>query len=116
MIDLVEKLSYIAGIFDIRGFVRYDYGKNYQYAVSFNFTESEKAIWEEIGKDLKEFCHFKIYKAKRKKGKQREYQLYISGKKNVYNFLMKILPYSKRKKEIHLYLWLLRTKGRKLNQ
>jgi hypothetical protein len=106
-------LSYLAGVFDTRGFIQYTYGTSYKYAVFFNFTENEKEVWYKIKTLIDNYTIAKIYKAKRKKG-QKEYMLYISGKKNVMNFLIKILPYSNRKDEISMYVKFLKERGRKI--
>jgi len=107
-------LKYLAGIFDTRGFLRFDYGRSYSYQITFNFTEREKNLWIEIKKEMESICVPKIYKLKRKKGRLQEYQLCISGKKNTYNFLIKILPFSKRKEEILTMLKVLTERGRGL--
>jgi len=106
-------LEYIAGIFDVRGFLKYDYGNTYSYQVFFNFTEREKDLWLKIKEEMESICVPKIYKMKRKKGRQQEYQLCISGKRNAYNFLVNILPFSKRKEEIALMIKVLTERGRK---
>jgi hypothetical protein len=106
-------LSYLAGVFDTRGFIQYTYGTSYKYAVFFNFTENEKEVWYKIKMLIDNYTIAKIYKMRRKK-RQKEYMLYIGGKKNVVNFLVKILPYSNRKEEISMYIKFLRERGRKV--
>jgi len=106
----MEEARYLAGIFDVRGFVRYDYGKGYHYSINFNFTEHDKKLWENIKKVFDKFFVTKIYKTRRIKG-AKEYQLYLGGKKQVYNFLKMILPYTQRKEEVEKYIYLLERKG-----
>jgi hypothetical protein len=71
-----------------------------------------KKVWEEIKNIIDKYVPSKIYEARRLKGKQKEYQLYISGKKNVIEFLEKILPFTKRWKEVAMYLKFLKERGR----
>ena len=104
----MKEIVYIAGVFDARGFVRYEYGTTYKYAVHFNFTKKDKKLWLKIKNLLSKFFVCKIYKTRKN-----EYQLYIGGKKQTFNFLKSVLPYSFRKKEISLILNLLEKRGYK---
>ena len=60
-------------------------------------------------------CFSTLLKTSRKKGQQ-EYQLWIGGKKNVRDFLMKILPYSNRANEIAMYIKFLEERGRDIDK
>jgi len=111
----MDELSYLAGVFDTRGFIKYTYGDTYSYAVFFNFTENEKDVWEKIKKIIDKYAIARVYKMSRKKGQQ-EYQLWIGGKKNVRDFLMKILPYSNRANEIAMYIKFLEERGRDIDK
>jgi DNA-binding transcriptional regulator WhiA len=102
--------SYLAGVFDARGFIRFQ-PENYHYSVFFNFTEKDSEIWKEIQKIVEEFAISKIYKSKKRK---KEYQLYIGKKKNIKNFLMAVLPYSKRKEEILAMLKIIERRKKKV--
>ena len=105
-----EEISYLAGIFDLRGYVRYDYGRYYSYAIFFNFTEKDKELWKGIKKILDKVVVCRIYRSKKRK---KELQLYIGSKKQVLNFLKLILPFSQRKDEISLIIKILETRGYK---
>jgi len=109
-------LSYIAGVFDIKGFFIITDTKRGKYAVCMNFTDRQKEIFEKVVDMLIELgIDAKIYKARRLKGNLREYQVYISKKLNVYKFLESILPYSNRKEEIEEVMHILETQGRGLD-
>jgi hypothetical protein len=102
-------LNYLAGIFDVRGFINFR-PETYHYYITFNFYENEKNLWKEIAKVLKNLVPIKIYRYKKRK---KEYQIYIGGKRNVWIFLNKILPFSLRKNEIATIIDLLEKKGYK---
>lgn len=95
-----NKISYLAGIFDVRGFINYR-PENYVINISFNFYSTEKKLWNDIKNILEEFINVKIYQSKIRK---KEFQLYIGKKNNVYTFLYTIFPYSLRKDEISTIL------------
>jgi len=104
-----ELKAYLAGIFDVRGFIKLRL-KKYQYAVFFNFTKNELEIWKKIKEIMDLFTIAKIYKSKKR---IKEYQLYIGNKKNIKNFLAAILPYSIRKNEILMMLKVIERKKTK---
>lgn len=102
-----KNIIYIAGIFDVRGFVNFRM-KSYHYFIQFNFYEKEKNLWEKIIDILSKYFDIKVYQSKKR---PKEYQIYIGKKHSVAYFLKTILPYSNRKKEIMAYLKFLE-KGR----
>lgn len=116
--DIIKKImwSYIAGVFDVKGFIVITDPKRGKYFVQMNFTDRQKEIFEKVAEMLLELgIDVKIYKARRLKGNLQEYQLYISKKLNVYKFLENILPYSLRKEEIKEAMYTLETQGRGLD-
>ena len=96
--------EYLAGIFDVRGFIQVNLTKDKKgrtkFNVYFNFTD----------KDLKTFLYIhdflnkhniknSIYKASRVRNRQ-EYQLYITSREGSKRFLENISQYSFRQREI----------------
>jgi len=93
-------LTYLAAIIDSRGFV--DITRNHQYRVFFNITEKDLEYWEkvvelfeEIGIEAKRYP--KNLEDGRKKGRLREYQIYIGRKEQVVKLLDMIKDYSLKK-------------------
>lgn len=102
MNPMENNAKYLAGVFDVRGFIGLR-PETYHYYIFFNFTEKELKLWEKIKKDIENFAWVKIYRLRR----GNEYQLYIGRKNNIRKFLQTILPFSKRKEEIITFLKIL---------
>lgn len=93
-------LAYLAAIIDSKGFV--EKTKNYQYRITFNITEKDLEYWEKVIELLKEIGieakrYPKNLEEGRKKGKLREYQIYIGRKDQVVKLLDMIKDYSLKK-------------------
>ena len=104
--ELDKKMDiYLAGVFDVRGFININLNPDEKgrtkFNVYFNYTDTDSHIFEQIQEMLqKEGIKSSIYKVRRKKGKKKEYLLYITNRHDSVKFLKRILPYSLSKTKI----------------
>ena len=98
-----ERKIYLAGFFDGQGFVQYNFLKDSKGRTKFNVAFYQSGDREKIDKMANIIrslgIKVSIYEPKRKKGKKKEHQIYITNRKDTEKFLRMILPHLIIKRE-----------------
>jgi len=107
--------EYLAGVFDMRGFLQVNLVKDSKgrtkFNVFFNFTERDLEIFKCLSNWLnRNGIKNSIYRIRRVKG-EKEFQLYITNRRDSISFLEHILYFSLRKEEIVKSLNLIKPKS-----